>query len=421
MRLCHRSSVVVDWYSRNRARSRAIFRSHRSGRLLLAADRAAQSDRVLRRASAGLQRDRVPAPRARRGRRSTQRLEKLFERGIDPDSERRGRAAQRRDDGVAVARRGARLRARAPTTAIVDALDAADVRRRTVPRCSRAEGALHRARARSDAPGDAALHVASAAVRAEAQARRASAVRGRRATRRRPRVSRSASRIPAGVATLGARSRARFRSAGTTSSTSTASTSRRSTIDVLQRHQRASSSSSSRRAAIDDRELWSDEGWDVGPGRSRARIRPSGCPSAPDGERRWLWRGMFDDIPLPPAWPVYVSQAEASRLRALEGTPAADRSGVSIAPRSARRQATERAYPWGDAPPDATPRQLRFRAAGIRSRSARIPPARAPGACTTWSATAGNGRRRSSRRSPASSRWRRIPSTRPTSSTASTT
>jgi gamma-glutamyl hercynylcysteine S-oxide synthase len=28
--------------------------------------------------------------------------------------------------------------------------------------------------------------------------------------------------------------------------------------------------------------------------------------------RRWLWRGMFGDIPLPLEWPVYVSHAEAS-------------------------------------------------------------------------------------------------------------
>lgn len=27
---------------------------------------------------------------------------------------------------------------------------------------------------------------------------------------------------------------------------------------------------------------------------------------------RWHWRGMFELIPLPPAWPVYVSQAEAA-------------------------------------------------------------------------------------------------------------
>ncbi|MBA3888487.1 MAG: ergothioneine biosynthesis protein EgtB [Acidobacteria bacterium] len=32
----------------------------------------------------------------------------------------------------------------------------------------------------------------------------------------------------------------------------------------------------------------------------------------PDGERGWSWRGMFELIPLPGAWPVYVSQAEAS-------------------------------------------------------------------------------------------------------------
>jgi gamma-glutamyl hercynylcysteine S-oxide synthase len=64
----------------------------------------------------------------------------------------------------------------------------------------------------------------------------------------------------------------------------------------------------------------------------------------------WYWRGLFDLIPLPLAWPVYVSQAEASayarwrgsRLmtegefqRAAYGTPAG----------------TERRHPWGDAPP----------------------------------------------------------------------
>jgi iron(II)-dependent oxidoreductase len=74
--------------------------------------------------------------------------------------------------------------------------------------------------------------------------------------------------------------------------------------------------------------------------------------SARSGHAEWFWRGMFEDIPLPPDWPVYVSQAEASayarwrerRLlteaefhRAAYGTP----SGV------------ERLYPWGDAMADA--------------------------------------------------------------------
>ena len=68
-----------------------------------------------------------------------------------------------------------------------------------------------------------------------------------------------------------------------------------------------------------------------------------------DGE--YAWRGMFDRFPLPPAWPVYVSFAEAAAFarwrgmrlpaeaefqRAAYGTPGGG----------------ERTYPWGDAAPD---------------------------------------------------------------------
>jgi gamma-glutamyl hercynylcysteine S-oxide synthase len=68
---------------------------------------------------------------------------------------------------------------------------------------------------------------------------------------------------------------------------------------------------------------------------------------------RWFWRGLFARVPLPSAWPVYVSHAEASayarwcgrRLpseaeyhRAAYGTP----------------EGRERAFPWGDLPPDRT-------------------------------------------------------------------
>jgi iron(II)-dependent oxidoreductase len=110
-----------------------------------------------------------------------------------------------------------------------------------------------------------------------------------------------------------------------------------------------------------NRELWSDEGWEW---RTRERIEhpifwhPSARAAdsarsghAREGAGRWLWRGMFEFIPLPPAWPAYVSQAEASayarwrgrRLpteaeyhRAAFGTPSGD----------------ERAFPWGAEPPD---------------------------------------------------------------------
>ena len=77
-----------------------------------------------------------------------------------------------------------------------------------------------------------------------------------------------------------------------------------------------------------------------------------------DGQ--WLWRGMFERLPLPPAWPVYVSHAEASayahwkemRLpteaefhRAAYGTP----------------DGTEREHPWGDGEPDETRGNFDFR------------------------------------------------------------
>lgn len=95
-------------------------------------------------------------------------------------------------------------------------------------------------------------------------------------------------------------------------------------------------------------ELWNPEAWSW---RERERIEHP-LFWEHDGDR-WYWRAMFERVPLPPAWPVYVSHAEAeafarwrgARLmseaeyhRAAFGTP----SGV------------ERQHPWGDEPPDAT-------------------------------------------------------------------
>lgn len=71
----------------------------------------------------------------------------------------------------------------------------------------------------------------------------------------------------------------------------------------------------------------------------------------------WMYRGMFEEIPLPLDWPVYVSHAEAKAYanwagktlpteaqwhRAAYGAPAAPARG-------ARR---ERDFPWGDEPPE---------------------------------------------------------------------
>jgi iron(II)-dependent oxidoreductase len=96
------------------------------------------------------------------------------------------------------------------------------------------------------------------------------------------------------------------------------------------------------------RELWSDEAWAwIG---AHAIAHPQFWEQR-DGAR--LWRGFYGSYPLPLHAPVYVTHAEAEayakwrgmRLpseaeyhRAAYGTPSGD----------------ERVHPWGDAPPDAT-------------------------------------------------------------------
>jgi gamma-glutamyl hercynylcysteine S-oxide synthase len=74
----------------------------------------------------------------------------------------------------------------------------------------------------------------------------------------------------------------------------------------------------------------------------------------------WTFRGMFEELPFPANWPVYVSHAEASAYarwarkslpteaqwhRAAYGTP----------------QGAEQSYPWGSAAPESHPDNFDFR------------------------------------------------------------
>jgi iron(II)-dependent oxidoreductase len=94
--------------------------------------------------------------------------------------------------------------------------------------------------------------------------------------------------------------------------------------------------------------LWTADGW-----RWRSHRNVSHPAFWKHSGGRWLWHGMFDDIPLPLDWPVYVSHAEASAYakwagkslpteeqwhRAAYGTP----------------EGGERQFPWGDEPPSAS-------------------------------------------------------------------
>ena len=68
---------------------------------------------------------------------------------------------------------------------------------------------------------------------------------------------------------------------------------------------------------------------------------------------RWLWRGMFDRVPLPMAWPVYVTHDEAAAYATWKGhrlpTEAEFHRAAYGAP-----DGVDRAHPWGDADPDPT-------------------------------------------------------------------
>ena len=97
-----------------------------------------------------------------------------------------------------------------------------------------------------------------------------------------------------------------------------------------------------------DRQWWSADGWAW---RQDEHVEhPIFWERKSD---RWFWRGMFDLIPLPLAWPVYVSYAEGEAFatwrgrripteaeyhRAAFGTPSGE----------------ERSFPWGDEAPDRT-------------------------------------------------------------------
>jgi gamma-glutamyl hercynylcysteine S-oxide synthase len=107
-----------------------------------------------------------------------------------------------------------------------------------------------------------------------------------------------------------------------------------------------------------DQSLWTDADWKW---RSEREIEHPVFWRKTGGS--WLYRSMFEEIPLPLDWPVYVSQAEASAFarwsgkslpteaqwhRAAYGTPTGD----------------EREYPWGDEAPEESSSRGNFNFAG---------------------------------------------------------
>jgi ergothioneine biosynthesis protein EgtB len=360
-------SALVDWYVTNRARSRAIFD--------LIDPAAYYSRPIALRNPIVFYEGHLPAFSVlsflRRGLGHPavdERMEKLFERGIDPDSTE-----------AAVPRSGADTRwpSRDEVLAFGARADEAVVRALAEAELIEDRPAMRRAQALYTALEHEAMHQETLLymwhrLPYEQKVR----PRSRSADRDGSRASETATsdvrlphsgmtvRIPAGIATLGAeRDRVAF---------GWDNEFEEHRVEVAAFDVDVHNVTNADFLAFVDaggyraRELWEPAHWDW---LQRERLThpefwipasrvPEPARSGQGAE--WFWRGMFEPIPLPLDWPVYVSQAEATAFarwknrrllteaefhRAAYGTP----SGV------------ERAYPWGDGLPagQGDARQLR--------------------------------------------------------------
>ena len=93
---------------------------------------------------------------------------------------------------------------------------------------------------------------------------------------------------------------------------------------------------------------WSDSDWAW---RTGADVDHPPFWSRQGGD--WFWRGMFELIPLPPAWPVYVSQAEATAYARWKGLRLPTEAEYQRAAYGTP-EGTERSQPWGEGPPDSS-------------------------------------------------------------------
>jgi len=357
---------VVDWYQRNRARTRAIFdlidpSAYYSRPIALRNPIVFYEGHLpafsiisfLRR---GLGRPPVDA-----------RLETLFERGIDPDSSetavpRSGAdtAWPSRDEVLDFARRA--------DEAIVSALEEAEFRDDR-PAMQRAE-ALYTALEHEAMHQETLLYMwhrlpyaqkrraSGSGTRPSTRSGRPEHVEGRDAGSdqedlRLPPGGRSSAgktseriRIPAGTTTLGAdRHRITF---GWDNEFD------QHRVDVpafeidVHNVTNAQFLEFVEAGGYRDPSVWSPEHWNWV--QENRMTHPSfwSPPEGPAASRCWV--GMFDNIALPPDWPVYVSQAEAAAYARWKGRRLPSEAEYHRAAYGTP-DGVERSYPWGEAAP----------------------------------------------------------------------
>ena len=112
----------------------------------------------------------------------------------------------------------------------------------------------------------------------------------------------------------------------------------------------------------EDSSYWRPEDWEW---KRKQRLEhphfwlPRSSSQASDPDTQWEYRAMFGTIPLPPSWPVYVSWAEAQafarwRGKKLPTEPQWHRAAYGT------HEVSERAYPWGEEPPDPSRGNFNF-------------------------------------------------------------
>ena len=94
-----------------------------------------------------------------------------------------------------------------------------------------------------------------------------------------------------------------------------------------------------------DPNLWNEKDWEW---IQQQRVEHPLFWERHDG--KWFWRGMFSLIPLPAAWPVYVSHAEASAFARWRGARLPTEAEFQRAAYGTP-EGNERRYPWGDDTP----------------------------------------------------------------------
>jgi len=102
-----------------------------------------------------------------------------------------------------------------------------------------------------------------------------------------------------------------------------------------------------REGGYDEQSFWSESDWDWI--KEQNICHPRFWRQHQGG---WIYQAMFEELPLPLGWPVYVSHAEASAYARYVGKSLPTEAQFHRAAYGTA-EGEERAYPWGGAPPDA--------------------------------------------------------------------